>query len=175
MLVLIAATSHSLLKMHIRSELPLKGIVWCGCRCLKCADAPCQKSCPTQLDIKSFITSIANKVCYQIAIYNSVWLEMAAITFAAIWTIPVYTDWLKSQLVSKPYSNVLSYMIDKGNKAHFISLIRVLFASTDHWQCFVCVCVAELLWVCECHPVWQPPGPHMWHGVSHQWPVCGGL
>lgn len=31
-------------------------------RCLKCADAPCQKSCPTSLDIKSFITSIANKV-----------------------------------------------------------------------------------------------------------------
>ena len=31
-------------------------------RCLKCADAPCQKSCPTQLNIKSFITSIANKV-----------------------------------------------------------------------------------------------------------------
>ena len=30
-------------------------------RCLKCADAPCQKSCPTQLDIKTFITSIANK------------------------------------------------------------------------------------------------------------------
>ncbi|XP_017094650.2 dihydropyrimidine dehydrogenase [NADP(+)] [Drosophila bipectinata] len=33
-------------------------------RCLKCADAPCQKSCPTQLDIKSFITSIANKNFY---------------------------------------------------------------------------------------------------------------
>ncbi|XP_018420761.1 PREDICTED: dihydropyrimidine dehydrogenase [NADP(+)]-like [Nanorana parkeri] len=33
-------------------------------RCLKCADAPCQKSCPTNLDIKSFITSIANKVNY---------------------------------------------------------------------------------------------------------------
>ena len=31
-------------------------------RCLKCADAPCQKSCPTQLDIKSFINCIANKV-----------------------------------------------------------------------------------------------------------------
>ena len=31
-------------------------------RCLKCADAPCQKSCPTQLDVKSFITSIANRV-----------------------------------------------------------------------------------------------------------------
>lgn len=30
-------------------------------RCLKCADAPCQKSCPTNLDIKSFITSISNK------------------------------------------------------------------------------------------------------------------
>ncbi|XP_030758990.1 dihydropyrimidine dehydrogenase [NADP(+)] isoform X2 [Sitophilus oryzae] len=29
-------------------------------RCLKCADAPCQKSCPTQLDVKAFITSIAN-------------------------------------------------------------------------------------------------------------------
>jgi len=29
---------------------------------LKCADAPCQKSCPTQLDIKAFISSIANKV-----------------------------------------------------------------------------------------------------------------
>ncbi|PIK42286.1 putative dihydropyrimidine dehydrogenase [Apostichopus japonicus] len=33
-------------------------------RCLKCADAPCQKSCPTQLDIKYFITSIANKNYY---------------------------------------------------------------------------------------------------------------
>lgn len=33
-------------------------------RCLKCADAPCQKSCPTSIDIKSFITSIANKNYY---------------------------------------------------------------------------------------------------------------
>ncbi|XP_065172464.1 dihydropyrimidine dehydrogenase [NADP(+)]-like isoform X2 [Atheta coriaria] len=33
-------------------------------RCLKCADAPCQKSCPTQVDIKSFIGSIANKNYY---------------------------------------------------------------------------------------------------------------
>lgn len=33
-------------------------------RCLKCADAPCQKSCPTQLDIKSFITSIGNRNYY---------------------------------------------------------------------------------------------------------------
>ncbi|KAK2569852.1 Dihydropyrimidine dehydrogenase [NADP(+)] [Acropora cervicornis] len=30
--------------------------------CLQCADVPYQKSCPTQLDVKSFITSIANTV-----------------------------------------------------------------------------------------------------------------
>jgi len=28
------------------------------------ADAPCQKSCPTSIDIKSFITSISNKNYY---------------------------------------------------------------------------------------------------------------
>eukprot|EP00126_Sphaerothecum_destruens_P015591 Sdes_comp9617_c0_seq1m1100 len=33
-------------------------------RCLKCADAPCQKSCPTQLDVKSFIGRIDNKNYY---------------------------------------------------------------------------------------------------------------
>jgi len=33
-------------------------------RCLKCVDAPCQKSCPTQLDVKSFIGSISNKNYY---------------------------------------------------------------------------------------------------------------
>lgn len=33
-------------------------------RCLKCADAPCQKSCPTQLDIKAFISSISTKNYY---------------------------------------------------------------------------------------------------------------
>ncbi|XP_046440788.1 dihydropyrimidine dehydrogenase [NADP(+)]-like isoform X2 [Daphnia pulex] len=33
-------------------------------RCLKCADAPCQKSCPTQLDVKSFIGSISTKNYY---------------------------------------------------------------------------------------------------------------
>lgn len=38
-------------------------------RCLKCADAPCQKSCPTNLDIKSFITSIANKVKSGLQLY----------------------------------------------------------------------------------------------------------
>ena len=33
-------------------------------RCLKCADAPCQKSCPTSIDIKSFISCIANQNNY---------------------------------------------------------------------------------------------------------------
>jgi len=33
-------------------------------RCLKCADAPCQKGCPTQIDIKGFIQSIANQNYY---------------------------------------------------------------------------------------------------------------
>lgn len=33
-------------------------------RCLKCADAPCEKSCPTQIDIKSFISSISTKNYY---------------------------------------------------------------------------------------------------------------
>lgn len=31
-------------------------------RCLKCADAPCQKSCPTTIDIKTFIQMISNRV-----------------------------------------------------------------------------------------------------------------
>jgi len=33
-------------------------------RCLKCVDAPCQKSCPTQLDVKTFIGNISNKNYY---------------------------------------------------------------------------------------------------------------
>ena len=36
-------------------------------RCLKCADAPCQHSCPTQIDVKSFISAIANKNYYAAA------------------------------------------------------------------------------------------------------------
>ena len=43
-------------------------------RCLKCADAPCQKSCPTQLDVKSFIGSIATKNYYGAAKVNSIYL-----------------------------------------------------------------------------------------------------
>jgi len=46
------------------STLSERGALKEAARCLKCADAPCQKSCPTQLDIKSFITSIANKNYY---------------------------------------------------------------------------------------------------------------
>lgn len=44
------------------TTLTERGALFEANRCLKCADAPCQKSCPTQLDIKSFISSIATKV-----------------------------------------------------------------------------------------------------------------
>eukprot|EP01112_Ceratiomyxa_fruticulosa_P008541 TRINITY_DN2215_c0_g1_i7.p1 TRINITY_DN2215_c0_g1~~TRINITY_DN2215_c0_g1_i7.p1 ORF type:complete len:1034 (-),score=228.67 TRINITY_DN2215_c0_g1_i7:141-3242(-) len=46
------------------TTLTEKGALAEANRCLKCADAPCQKSCPTQLDIKSFIGAIANKNYY---------------------------------------------------------------------------------------------------------------
>lgn len=46
------------------TTLSERGALREAARCLKCADAPCQKSCPTQLDIKSFITSIAHKNYY---------------------------------------------------------------------------------------------------------------
>eukprot|EP01065_Artemidia_motanka_P041297 TRINITY_DN5330_c2_g2_i1.p1 TRINITY_DN5330_c2_g2~~TRINITY_DN5330_c2_g2_i1.p1 ORF type:complete len:1049 (+),score=337.60 TRINITY_DN5330_c2_g2_i1:92-3238(+) len=42
------------------SKLGKKGALFEAQRCLKCADAPCQKSCPTSIDIKSFISCIAN-------------------------------------------------------------------------------------------------------------------
>ena len=44
------------------TSLTERGALYESRRCLKCADAPCQKSCPTQLDIKSFIGCISNKV-----------------------------------------------------------------------------------------------------------------
>ncbi|XP_017767317.1 PREDICTED: dihydropyrimidine dehydrogenase [NADP(+)] [Eufriesea mexicana] len=47
-----------------RTTLGERGALREAARCLKCVDAPCQKSCPTQLDIKSFITSISNKNYY---------------------------------------------------------------------------------------------------------------
>ncbi|CAF3272577.1 unnamed protein product [Rotaria socialis] len=46
------------------TTLSERGALREAARCLKCADAPCQKSCPTSIDIKSFITSISNKNYY---------------------------------------------------------------------------------------------------------------
>jgi len=46
------------------TTLTERGALFESARCLKCADAPCQKGCPTQLDIKSFISSISNKNYY---------------------------------------------------------------------------------------------------------------
>ncbi|XP_050717874.1 dihydropyrimidine dehydrogenase [NADP(+)]-like [Eriocheir sinensis] len=46
------------------TTLSERGALKEAARCLKCADAPCQKSCPTQLDIKQFISCISNKNYY---------------------------------------------------------------------------------------------------------------
>ncbi|KAM7287133.1 dihydropyrimidine dehydrogenase [Ixodes scapularis] len=46
------------------TTLSERGALREAARCLKCADAPCQKGCPTQLDIKAFISSIATKNYY---------------------------------------------------------------------------------------------------------------
>ncbi|XP_042884365.1 dihydropyrimidine dehydrogenase [NADP(+)]-like [Penaeus japonicus] len=46
------------------TTLSERGALREAARCLKCADAPCQKSCPTQLDIKQFISCISNKNYY---------------------------------------------------------------------------------------------------------------
>jgi len=46
------------------TTLSERGALFEADRCLKCADAPCQKGCPTQLDIKAFISSIATKNYY---------------------------------------------------------------------------------------------------------------
>jgi dihydropyrimidine dehydrogenase (NADP+) len=46
------------------STLGERGALFEAARCLKCVDAPCQKSCPTQLDVKSFITCISNMNYY---------------------------------------------------------------------------------------------------------------
>lgn len=44
--------------------LSAKGAVYEAMRCLKCADAPCQKGCPTSIDIKMFIQCIATSNYY---------------------------------------------------------------------------------------------------------------
>ncbi|UYV65117.1 DPYD [Cordylochernes scorpioides] len=46
------------------TTLSERGALKEAARCLKCADAPCQKGCPTQLDIKAFISCIASKNYY---------------------------------------------------------------------------------------------------------------
>jgi len=46
------------------STLTERGALFEAARCLKCADAPCQKSCPTSIDIKQFISCIATKNYY---------------------------------------------------------------------------------------------------------------
>eukprot|EP01129_Flabellula_baltica_P010680 TRINITY_DN4535_c0_g1_i1.p1 TRINITY_DN4535_c0_g1~~TRINITY_DN4535_c0_g1_i1.p1 ORF type:complete len:971 (-),score=260.37 TRINITY_DN4535_c0_g1_i1:280-3192(-) len=46
------------------TTLTERGALLEASRCLKCADAPCTKSCPTQLDIKQFISMISNKNYY---------------------------------------------------------------------------------------------------------------
>lgn len=46
------------------TTLSERGAVREAARCLKCADAPCQKSCPTQLDVKTFISMISNRNYY---------------------------------------------------------------------------------------------------------------
>ncbi|TGZ70206.1 hypothetical protein CRM22_003327 [Opisthorchis felineus] len=46
------------------TTLSERGALREAARCLKCADAPCQHSCPTTLNIKSFITSIGKKNYY---------------------------------------------------------------------------------------------------------------
>lgn len=46
------------------TTLTAKGAVFEAMRCLKCADAPCQKGCPTSIDIKMFIQCIASENYY---------------------------------------------------------------------------------------------------------------
>lgn len=46
------------------TTLTERGALYEAKRCLKCADAPCQKGCPTSIDIKSFISAIANRNYY---------------------------------------------------------------------------------------------------------------
>lgn len=46
------------------TTLSERGAVFEAQRCLKCADAPCQKGCPTSIDIKMFIQCIATQNYY---------------------------------------------------------------------------------------------------------------
>ncbi|CAL8076236.1 unnamed protein product [Calicophoron daubneyi] len=46
------------------TTLSERGALREAARCLKCADAPCQRSCPTRLDLKAIISSIGKKNYY---------------------------------------------------------------------------------------------------------------
>eukprot|EP00667_Euglena_gracilis_P001361 EG_transcript_1360 len=46
------------------STLTERGALREAARCLKCADAPCQHSCPTTIDVKQFIQQIATRNYY---------------------------------------------------------------------------------------------------------------
>lgn len=62
------------------TTLSERGALREAARCLKCADSPCQKSCPTQLDIKAFIGMIATRVM-NILIYFDQSLHRSIIYF----------------------------------------------------------------------------------------------
>eukprot|EP00056_Hartaetosiga_gracilis_P022406 m.30195 g.30195 ORF g.30195 m.30195 type:complete len:994 (+) comp9622_c0_seq1:165-3146(+) len=51
-------------ELAIHSDLTEEEAVQEAARCLKCADAPCQKGCPTDIDIKAFITCIQSRNWY---------------------------------------------------------------------------------------------------------------
>eukprot|EP00049_Salpingoeca_infusionum_P017385 m.352751 g.352751 ORF g.352751 m.352751 type:complete len:997 (-) comp16608_c0_seq1:207-3197(-) len=50
--------------LAIHSDLTEEEAVQEAARCLKCADAPCQKGCPSNIDIKAFITCIQSRNFY---------------------------------------------------------------------------------------------------------------
>lgn len=46
------------------STLGERGALREASRCLKCADPPCRHSCPTQVDVKTFVENIAKRNYY---------------------------------------------------------------------------------------------------------------
>eukprot|EP00658_Telonema_sp_P-2_P052783 TRINITY_DN4106_c0_g2_i2.p1 TRINITY_DN4106_c0_g2~~TRINITY_DN4106_c0_g2_i2.p1 ORF type:complete len:858 (-),score=253.18 TRINITY_DN4106_c0_g2_i2:120-2693(-) len=66
-----------------RPQLDHRAAVLEAQRCLKCADAPCVKACPTNIDIKSFIQCISTKNFYgaakQILSENPIGLSTGAV------------------------------------------------------------------------------------------------
>jgi dihydropyrimidine dehydrogenase (NADP+) len=58
---------HELLNdfsLSIHTHLTEEEAVQEAARCLKCADAPCRKGCPTNIDVKAFITCIQSRNFY---------------------------------------------------------------------------------------------------------------